>query len=296
MRSAIVILSLMVLALAAVPASAAILVVDCANGPFLDIGSAVLAAGSGDTVLVHVCTVFPFSYPPFSVIGKDRVHVVAADVTASAAMGGRRVGFGTVPLTLFDPPVVVDGSLGFGECALIQSSFGVSITGLKLIKCIRGPGVRVQFSEETTVVANRIENADREGIVSSESFATRIIGNLVFNNGLEFNTMGIISIQSSRTLIADNQVGANNGHGIFVIDSPPFVSAVHIVNNQVVGNSVGGILDSSTEARIERNTVLRNGLLQISLGPDSTNADVVGNITGFNIIDQGVGTELQDNQ
>lgn len=64
MSSRIPILASILAIVVAAPSAAAILVVDCAAGPFFDIDSAVLAAGSGDTVVAHICTVPPFAYPP----------------------------------------------------------------------------------------------------------------------------------------------------------------------------------------------------------------------------------------
>lgn len=292
MRSRPLILAVALTAVAAVPGAAAILVVDCAGGPFFDIGSAVLAAGPGDTVVVHECTVFPFAYPPFTVLAKDRVHVVAADVTEPTAMGGQRVGFGTVPLTLFNPVVVVDGTLlSPSSCVSIDSSFGVAIKGLKLINCV-GAGVAITFSGETTVVGNRIQNA-MGGIREGDCRSTHIIGNMIVSS----TGPGIAVGNSSFALIADNQVGNSSGDGILITATAAFVTAAHVVNNQIVGNAGAGIRDQAIETRIERNTVLSNGgPAQIVIDAVAVDADAVGNITGFSILNLGAGTEMQDNQ
>lgn len=277
--------------LSAAPATAAILIVDCNTGPFFDINTAVTAAAPGDTVVVHVCTIAPFAYPPFSALGKTRVHVVGADVTAPAAMGGRRVGFGTVPLALFVPPVVVDGNLGTGSCARVDSSVGVSITGLRMINCL-GAGLENTFSVETSFIANRVENSGN-AIREAACQGSRIVGNMF----VSFLGVGISIANSDFDLIADNQIGLSNGDGIALFSGPGVMSGHHVINNQVANNAGAGIRDNALESRIERNTVSGNGgPAQIVVDTGSIMADVIGNNTSFSILNLGAGTDLQDNQ
>jgi len=265
-------------------ANAAILVVDCTFGPFFDIQTAVTAAAPGDSVVVHECAA---PYNPFVVTGKDRVHVVAADLGAPSNMGAQRVGVATLPLSLFTPTVQVAGTAGFGSCIRIESSFSVSVKGFLVTGCF-GAGVEIIDSEDTVVADHRIESVMGAGIFDIANRNTQITGNTVIFSLNE----GIALEQPTSSLVTDNLVGANGDDGIFISGFDN-----HVVNNEVRLNAREGIRDCcGLGSRIERNDVLGNsGISNIYLDFGAVNADVIGNVTGGSLVDNGAGTDLADN-
>jgi len=266
-------------------ADAAILDVDCAGGGFsLDIQTAVTAAGPGDTVVVHECAT---AYDPFVVSGKDRVHVVAADIATTDNMGAQRVGVATLPLSVFTPTVEVSGTAGTAACVLVEGSFAVEIKGFLLTSCISN-GIEIFSSEHTKIVDNRIEGVMAAGIFDAGTYATTITGNTIIFALRE----GIFLEQTTLGLVQDNLIGGNGSDGIFISGTD-----VHIVNNEVRINAGPGIHDVfGFMSRIERNTALANGGAgNIHIDAGSFDADVVGNETGASLVLAGVGTEVFDN-
>jgi len=279
------IVCLVALTLSATPSNALILDVDCAGGAFsLDIQTAVTAAGPGDTVVVHECAL---PYAPFVVSGKDRVHVVAADIGVPANMGAQRVGVATLPLGLFAPTVVVAGTAGTGACILIEGSFGVEIKGFLLDGCL-ADGIDIFSSENTSIVDNRIEGVLGAGILDGGTRSTLITGNTIAFSARD----GIFLEQSTLAVVTDNLIGANGATGIFVAGTDNT-----IVNNEIRLNAAEGIHEAfGFMTRIERNTALANGgPANIHVDFGSFDADVVGNETGGSLLAVGVGVELFDN-
>lgn len=262
---------------ATIPAAAAVLRVDCESGPFADIGAAVAAAGPGDTVLVERCAAAP--YPPFQVIDKQGVHILSA----LADVGGAGSLSGGAPAASFRPSVAIDGGGDF-QCILIDNSVDVTLQGF----AIRGCGfhaIEVLGSVDTTVIGNRIDGG-LETIRDQGSSHSRYLGNLIAGALFAF------FLDGDDALVSGNRVVNDRAIGIVILNS-----GNHIVGNDIFSSAAEGIEDQADGSRIERNRVLGNGgRAQIVLNPGSSDADVIGNVTGGSIADFGSGTDLADNR
>lgn len=264
----------------AASSQAAILTVDCLDGPFTDIQDAISAAQSSDTVLVEACE--DAAYSPFSIVGKDDLHVVGNDSPAT----GTQAGLGGLPRPSLRPPVTIDGDGGF-QCVVVQNSDGVSIEGLTITNC-GFHAIEVLSSFDVTVMRSRIEGG-LESIRDQGSRRSRYIEN-VFVDGL-FS----IFLDGSEALVARNLILRDQATGINVLNE-----GNHLLGNEIRGSRREAIIDQGDGSRIERNRCLGNlvdgGQGEIVLNSGSSNAQVVANVTGDRIADFGTGTELAGNR
>ncbi len=257
---------------------AAVQLVDCQNGPFTDIQSAVDAATDGDSVAVKPCAT---AYAPFQLIGKTDVHVTGVlplNFAADQALPGQ-INAG--------PTVAIDGADSF-NCMLVENSSQVSISGFQITGC-GFHSIEVRSSVNVSITENSITGGV-EAIRDQGSVGTRYVGNTIRE------AIFSIFLDGDEAYVANNQILLDTGSGINVLNS-----GNHIVNNTIRFGGSHGIVDQADGSRIERNRVIGNGIgvgdsSQILLNSGSSNADVIGNITGNLITDNGTNTDLAGNR
>lgn len=252
------------------PGAAAVQVVDCVDGPFLDIGAAVAASGPGDTVLVEPCA---DPYPPFTIDGKADLHVIGNG------------GAGVVPVGLpdrkFRPPVLVadDPDQVSFTCVGITGSDRVTLTGLTFDRC-GFHAVNIESSQDVKILANRFEESF-ETIRDSTASGSQITGNLFVGGAFA------VFVDGSGALVSQNVILNNEGSGISLLS--PSGSGNQVVANVIVRGRGEAIFSAGERARIERNACIENegALGQIVLSNRSRDSTIVGNITGGRISDSG---------
>lgn len=273
---------LLVLSFALAPgASATVLTVDCFFGPLYTIQDAVNASSTGDTIVVHPCSIAPFHYAEqVTISGKSGLHLVGAE--APSAVGAYASGAGTPPPS---PPTIIDAS-GIGSCIVITGgSADVSITGFDLYNC-DGQGVVIDNSKMIAVHANRIVHALGGGIRDASNRA-RITSNSI----LECYDYGIRLVGTNNAYIADNRIEVTNLWGIYVDGDYN-----HIVGNEIIDTTLTGLnIDTGQDNRIERNTIIGGATPRFLIGVGAVDTDAVGNSTGGSLSDMGTGTDLGDN-
>ena len=257
-----------VLAFAAVPsASAAVLTVDCNNGPYFAIQPAVTAANPGDVIAVHPCGAYPNG---FAVVGKDSIQIVGAD--GMGAVGAYPVGSGINPLT---SPLIYDNG---ATCVHIENSRNISVVGLALEGCIDN-GVRIESSQRINIQGNSLYYAGAEGVAIHGSSDVTIAGNYL--SGAQ-GAAGIRVYGSNRYIeVQNNRVLYNTKHGIhaegFYVD---------LINNEISFNGGSGILVENFWSKVSRNTVLGNGsglFPEVDYNSLIPSTCLVGNQTNFGI-------------
>jgi len=264
------------MALCSLGAQAAILEVDCVAGPFFDIDPAVTAAGAGDTILVRPCASAPYGF--FRIENKEGLHIIGRSLPSRDP----------VPQPDFRPSVVVSAALPEVVCVRILNSTDITLRGFTFEDC-RFHSIETSGSTDLRIVGNRFERGGEEAIRDG-STGSQYIGNVVTDSGFSFFLDGHSTLVA-RNLVFDNVIG-----GIEIVGTK-----IHIVDNRIVRNNSGCIGDQGDESRLEGNVCLgnshRNGVAEISLRSGSTNADVIGNVTGDSISDfSDTGADLADNR
>jgi parallel beta-helix repeat protein len=271
----------------AAPAYAAVLVVDCATGPFFTINGAVGAAANGDTIAVHPCI-----YNENVVIsGFDDLHLVAARRPAGGLVGltgAMPVGVGVANTST----VIIDGTGLPGAGIHIDNSRDVSVTGFYVRRCASN-GIEVLGSFNTVIVNNRLERNVFAGYFEAQVFDGRFAGNYVFRNG----QFGVYLEGTQRLTVQDNRIVFNAGDGVLVAGD-----RIQVVNNDVQSNGQHGIhVRFGNENRVERNTSINNNLSGLGtpnliVQPGVNLTDVIGNNTAASLVNLGVGTDIAENQ
>ena len=276
------ILSLCLLIALAHPAAAAIITV-AAGG---SIQAAINAAAPGDTIVINDGT---FS-ETLVIQGLDDLHLVAADATGLTGLGSRQVGVGGFFLT----SVIVDGGLAPGaSCLSIIDSQRVSVTGVTFQQC-DGPGVHIQGNgaaiEDTRLFGSAVQSTNGPGVLIERGLRTHILSSALF---LSQGSSGVVVDGSRQCLIADSTIRGNVDAGIQTLNN---AGLTHMVNNHVIGNSVG-ILDAGIQSRIERNEVVSNTSNNVVIAATSQFADLAGNRANGLYQLSGVGIDFAaDNQ
>ncbi len=266
------------LSLCASISQAAIHLVDCQSGPFTDIQSAVNAAADGDSVAVKPCAT---PYAPFQITAKNDVHVTGVlplGFAADQALPGQ-INAG--------PTVAIDGADSL-NCVRVLNSNQASVSGFQISGC-SFHSIEVANSTDVSITENSITGGV-EAIRDQGSIRTRYVGNIIRE------AIFSIFLDGSQAYVANNQIVLDLGSGINILNA-----GNHVVNNTIRFGNNQGIVDQANGSRIERNRVIGNGIgvgdsAQILLNSGSSNADVIGNITGNLITDNGTGTELAGNR
>lgn len=275
----------------ATPATAAILVVNCAAGPFFAINGAVAAAVNGDTIVVEACAA-PYNENVL-IAGFTGLHVVGVTPPDAAGGGGD---FGAKPAGVgaaVNSLTVVSGAGLAGACFRVADSTDVKIQNFSIVNCTGG-GVEVDASRQVLVLANRIINHPQaEGIRALNTEDLKIGSNLIGLTGRD----GIVLRDTRLSTVVDNFIvragieGAAAA-GIRIIDG----ANNRVDNNDIRFSAAEGLIVSGVEARIERNSFLQNGGAADILVDNASNlADVVGNSVPAGINDLGAFTELSHN-
>lgn len=266
-------------AMLATEARAAVLVVDCAAGPFTTISAAVAAASSGDTIVVSPCV-----YAENVVVaGLDDLHIVGA--RPPLAVGAGPAGVGALP----SPPVIIDGTGLSGPCVELLGTSDVSIVGLTTRAC--PVGVRIVDAFDTVVAASRLQGHAFAAIHDERSHDSRIASNTIGLNGV-----GILVEGGCRTTIVDNRLGAHRHDGIVIRGD-----RVEVVHNEVTGSGGAGVrVVEGVENRVERNSLAGNNRAalapaNLTVEPGASLTDLVGNSTSGSIADGGAGTDVAAN-
>ena len=262
------------LSLSTTQAEAAVLIVDCAAGPFVTINGAVGAAANGDTILVHNCAV-PYN-ENVVVNGFDDLHLVAGgiDVTGAAVVGAYRTGNGGVPAN----PVTIDGSGLNGACVSISNSHDVSVVGFRMQRC--NAGVEVFESEMTTIHGNRVQSVRFAGYFGAGNRGTQLTSNVV--RGADY---GVYLEGSSQFVMTDNMLFSARRDGAFLGGE-----RLQASNNTIRfsgGNGIHSVFGAAH--RLERNTVTNNlltgGTANVFIAVGVGLVDIVANDTAGSIVD-----------
>ncbi len=277
--------SALLLFLVVTPASATIWTVGGAGPNFLTIQDAVNASSPGDTIVVRAGT-----YNEAVIIqGHEDLHLVAAEFPgASPLIGAMAIGAGSPVAST----VVIDGS-GLGQsCLTIEDSHRISIFGFQIENCdVIGIHVLAsgQSPEDIWIEGNRIQSTVDAGVLLDAAVRARVVGNTIDSS---FGSTGVI-LRCKYCTVADNLITNHIDAGILVI-MPSYET--HLVNNEVLFNSGGGIFDFAERTRIERNQSLGNGYANLYVGSTSMQADVSGNRTNNLMILLGAGLDFSDSQ
>lgn len=254
--------ALLLTALAAAPASAAVLTVNCSgSAAFTTIQAAVNAAASGDTIVVEPCAT---PYLGAIIDNKRDLHLVSSGV---GARGAREEGVQPPGAPLPPPPLSVVESPN-GHCFEIRNnSFDVSVHNFMLQHC-GGDGVRVDHSDDILIEGNHIVAPNDRGVRVSNSLNSKVTGNTL--DGVPGT--GIELLATAECLVADNRI-LGFGDGVFIDGG----DHSKVYNNDLATSGRAIVVNAGFRHRLERNTAAGTGTPNIECGVGAVELDVIGN-------------------
>ncbi len=261
------------------------------EGNFSSIRQAVLAAQKGDTIFV-----FDYSSPYYeNLVIEKSLHLIGENKKTTIIDAQ---GFDS-PITIAADNVTIKNftlrnSGSTQTCAgLIVNSDGNLIENMIITN--NAHGLRFEYSRDSTLLSNNIENCEESGIFISESSNLRIYENNIrnsffgidVNKGAIFNDIYANSIQQMRrgisltsssqnliywNIISDSIYGiylenaisneifnenliSNNEYGIYILDS--FDNDIYD-ENLIIDNNVGIQLEKSFDNDINENIIEHN--------------------------------------
>ena len=243
-----------------------LLTVDCTNGPWFDLSSAIADAMDEDVIVVRNCTLTE----NVVIENVHQLHIVGAD--AAAGINGASVARSGVlePADLSEP------------CITIRNSTNVVISHLTLRGC--STGIREENSQHTTITLNEFAGWTTLAYDAFETADTLLHRNFFtegYGTAIRFNALTPKQAEGNR--ITGNTVLASKVNvGIELAGTlvRPFVA-----NNVVVAKGTGIAVDSS-ETHVVRNTVVtpseEAGSIALHVRTRSVDSQVAGNdLTGL---------------
>lgn len=231
----------------------------CRSARYLDIGSAVQAAKTGDTI--SVCS---GTYPGGITIFTDGIHLrtkasgskvqiePASDEQIGISILADDVTVSRLKVRKFRDAGIATGSF---QGSLITATNNVLITGNEVSE--NGVGVRLSSNHRSRIENNFVRNNKENGIVVENSDHARLSGNQVLENGGRTNA----------------GLGVFGEAGIRLTNS----KMNNLIDNKLKGNTAGIFLSSSSENDIRSNSMETNKQDGITLCFGSYHNSIIAN-------------------